>query len=515
MKNKLYSFKNLEIRRITVLAICITFLVGYLSLDIGSLDHFDKPTNKADWIGETENREYNPVLSAYTLINPINISSPSDWALYPFITGNGSNLNPYTIENVEIQGSGVKTMEVGIRTHLNYTYRGIYINANGSFIIKNCKITSFSIGISLDIGVSPEHNHTIEGVEIDNCGVGVYNYWSHFRINISKCNISNCNWVTVKVPDVFGFPLYYGGFGVWVKGDTGSIIEHCQIQNCSIGLFAGFEVDIVSNELFNCGFIFDVQFIYVYDVILNNTVNGKPLGLFRGIDDLVITAQEASQYGQLQFHDCDNLHLSNFHIDKACSFGLIIISGENAVLQNIKCDNQRIGFLISANHLSANNLHTENCDVGFHMLSVRHSIYNRLLTDNTEIPIYLSDPIYNTTIQIEKSSWFYILDRYGLSEIQINSSVSSVNLPRTNLTEFDCEGFAFQLNVTGTYHISEVDPIFFYIDFTVVIFTLSPPLIPGFPLLWFYLAILFGILLLNLLLRYKKRLVQILLPKTS
>ena len=505
MKTRLNGFKKFKTTKICVLAICLTFFTGYLFLDLGSLEHFNKPTNDADYLGEYEYKERIPLTSAYTLVDPINISSHDDWGLYPFITGNGSDVNPYIIENVEIEGNGVKTMKVGDRNYLNYTDRGIYINANGSFIIKNCKISSFSLGISLDIYISPEHNHTIEEVEIDNCGIGIYNYWSHFRVNISKCNITNCNWVTVKVPDVFGSPLFYGGFGIWVKGDTGSIIESCRVENCSIGLFGGYEVDIIGNQLINCGFLFDIQFMYVYEVILDNTVNGKPLGLFLLTDDLVITSQQASQYGQLIFQGCSNLGLSNFQITEACSFGLMITSCSNSILQNIVCENQKIGFLINTDYITANNLHTKNCDVGFLIGRSRHSTLNRLLTDSTDIPIYINE-LLDTTIQIEKSTWFYIIDFLALPEIQINSSISSVNLPRINLTAFELEGFAIQLNHTGTYLINDIDPHFTYIYFTVVIFDrYALPAIPGFLLIGFYTALLLGIIALTFVIQYKKR----------
>jgi len=450
--------------------------------------------------------EQSPLASAYTLVSPINISSASDWANYLFITGNGSDINPYIIENIEIQGNGVKTMEDGPYTRLNYTDWGIYINAPGKFIIRNCKISQISIGILLNFGVSTTYNHSIERVEIDNCGLGIYNFWQTITVNISKCNISNCNWITLEVPYDIDSPTFYGGFGIAVKGDEGSVIEHCQVQNCSIGIFAGFEVSLISNQLINCGFFFDFAHILEYKVIFNNTINGKPLGLFVLQDNLDMSGQQASQYGQLIFAGCDNLQLSNLHIKESCSFGLFLHFCRYPTLQNIIIENQKIGYYIYSYYMIANNLNAKNCDAGFYFGQITHSILNRLLIENTNIPIYSNTPLLNTTFEIERTMKFYIIDILGYNELHINSSAPSFTLARLNMSEFDIEGFIIQLNDTDVYHITDPNPGLMDIDFIIIIFDRYSSLaIPGFPLVWFYTAILLGVIFLKFSFRYKKR----------
>ena len=93
--------------------------------------------------------------NGYQLVEPINISTGSDWADYSFITGNGSASNPYIIENVEIIGEGVQTIGSANDKRLDILSVGIYINTGGSFIIRNCKISHLSIGIYLYLGISP------------------------------------------------------------------------------------------------------------------------------------------------------------------------------------------------------------------------------------------------------------------------------------------------------------------------------------------------------------------------
>jgi hypothetical protein len=441
--------------------------------------------------------------SDYTLVAPININSPGDWALYPFISGNGSDINPYVIENIEIQGEGIKILEESGHSYLNYLDMGIYIDAEGNFTIRNCRITSISIGIQIGAKASTDYTHSIRCVQISNCGIGIYSYWSHIGVNISRCNVSNCKWINIKVPNQLAEPDHsHGGFGIYVNsGSSDSIIEFCNIQDCSIGVFAGISVFLISNHLINCGFLIYLATIYgnYFDnFYINNTVNEKPLGLFVGMDNLIISEQEASQYGQLIFVYCNNLRISNVHIAECCSIGLIIRVCENSILENIICENQQIGFFINTRYTTANNLYAKNCSAGF-FLQLKYSTFYHLHIDNTNVPIYTSNyhaTMVNSSIQIEKSTPFYIIDYYGFDKIYINSSIFSNIVPRSNLSEFDREGFIFQLDKIGTYRVTAPGPLYGIIDFTIIIFESLYPLgIPGFPSIWFYTAILFGMVI--------------------
>ncbi len=509
IKGKFNVFKNVKTRRNFVIIFCITLFLVSLSSNSMNVEILNKSSIRENTKYMKEKPEKILLTSDYTLVDRINISSPSDWGLYSFINGTGSALDPYIIENIEIQGSGVKTMEDNGYTHLNDSDIGIYIKAEGNFTIRNCKISSISIGIFLDFGVSTGYTHNIEGVEINNCGIGIYSFWWNIAVNISKCDISNCNWVTVKPPYDFEPPRLYGGCGIYISGGGGSIVEFCHIRNCSIGLSASHTVSLISNQLINCGFLFDFAYIgYIY--LLNNTVNGKPIGLFFNEHNLIISGQQASQYGQLIFAGCDNIQLSNVHITEPCSFGLLIHNCNNAILQNIVCENQKIGFFILKTEINADNLYAKNCVVGFFLSEISKALYystiTRLFTNNTDIPIYAISPIGNFTIEIERSTRFYLVDFYGYDSLQLNSSVSSFILYPTFIPALDVEGFVIQINDTYTYRITDPHPEIIDIDFTIVIFQDSQPsAIPGFPLFWFYMAVLLGMLSLKVSFRWKKR----------
>jgi parallel beta-helix repeat protein len=489
--------------------ICVLFFASYFSLNAVFIDNSTKDFDNENSIVEVEKGEQAPLTSQYTIVNPINISSAGDWATYSFITGNGSEINPYIIEDIEIQGNGVKTSDEIGPGHLNYTDAGIYINAAGNCTIRNCRISSISLGVYLDFGAATMDAHNIQEVEIDNCGVGIFVFGigsgGQIKVNISRCDISNCNWVTVKVP-INLFTSHYGGFGMWVKGDEGSVIEFCKVQNCSIGIFSSAITALNSNQLINCGFLFDFMYIFSYITMFNNTINGKPLGLFLGENNLVLSGQQALQYGQLIFAACHYLHLSNFQIEESCSFGLMLHYCNNPVLEDILCENQEIGFFIYSDYMTADNLDVKNCNAGFWFLRLRHSTLNQLSMENIDIPVYAEIPISNTTIGIEKSARFYLNDYFNVEDVQINTSVSSIMIPRSNLSEFGIEGFIFDLNETDTYRVYGFDPVhsIYYYDFTIIIYAPSAGLaIPGFPLIWFYAAILFSISFLKFSMRHK------------
>lgn len=213
IKNKITILKK---RNVNFFLICIFLLPTFILLNYNFLgNHIINSTQdrKSSIINNTQEDIH--VSNGYQLVDPINISSWSDWALYPFITtGNGSDLNPFIIENIEINGTGIKTMQSGNRTLLDYTYVGIFINANGSFIIQNCKISNTSIGIHLSIGIQlGGPTYPIVNVEISDCSIGIYSRWPYVVVNISNCYIHNCNWVSITATIDIRDHFDYGGIG--------------------------------------------------------------------------------------------------------------------------------------------------------------------------------------------------------------------------------------------------------------------------------------------------------------
>jgi len=439
--------------------------------------------------------------NGYSLVDPINITSWTDWELYPFITGNGTDLNPFIIENVEIIGDGVKIMQSGNRTLLNYTYGGIFISANGSFLIRNCKISLTSIGIHFSIGISlGSYQYQITNVEITNCSIGIYSRWN-VRVNISNCYFSNCNRISTAIININHY-LDHGGIGIWVRSIEGSVIGNCHIEDCSIGMMAEAVEFIHDNEFINCGI---VPGMIISDYDNSNTVNGKPIGLFWGIDNLVFTQADASLYGQLIFISIANLTLSNIHITKPCSIGIQLYSVslfQKTYMNNIICENQNLGFYIYGHDVVGDNLYAKDCKAGFYFNQVKKSEFTQIMTDNTDIPIYGMAVINGFTIEIEQSTKFYLVDHFAMykDKLNVESSTTSYNISMSNISELGMDGYAIQFNDISSYQVILSIPSVYTSSFTVI----SVPrytrpdesnIISGYPLFWFWSLIMLGVLI--------------------
>ena len=261
--------------------------------------------------------------------------------------------------------------------------------------------------------------------------------------------------------------------------------------------------NIHNNEFINCGIVLG-RMISDYDN--NNTVNGKPIGLIWGYDNLVFTQANASQYGQLLFIACANLTLSNIHITEACSIGIQLFSvsiNQKTYLNNIICENQKLGMYIYGGDMIGDNLYAKNCEAGFFFGNIHNSKFTRVMTDNTDIPIYAITTLNEWTIEIEQFTKFYLVDRFAFygDELHVESSTASYNVSMSHISELDSQGYATQFNNIGTYQVSLiVPPAMITANFTVIsVPRYSRPdateLVPGYPFFWFWCAIIIGLLI--------------------
>ncbi|MHA1112419.1 MAG: Loki-CTERM sorting domain-containing protein [Promethearchaeota archaeon] len=483
-----------------IVGLCVCILIfGYTKYS----RIFEWKTDKFINIVQDSNEFTRHLSSSLTSTDPINISSPSDWALYPFITGNGSVLNPYVIEYVEIHGTGVNIEGAGSNSHLNYSYNGIFINSGERFIIRNCLISDFSIGIQFSISANITQ---VTNVTIENCGLGIYNFFTHITVNISDCYISKCNWISTM--GVFDLESHVkGGYGIWTRSyEEASIISNCLVEDCSVGIYISGTTNITQNELINCGFFLQRSMLVISLPYIHpdNNVNGKPFKLFWHEDNLVIRQSDADNYGQMIFLWCDNLQITRVSITEPCTVGLYIEnfrinfaigieSANGTELENVECRNQLIGMYLSGHVFDANKLTVDNCDVGFLLNTIRYSNFTKLSTPECEIPFFAVQQIRETTIQIVPETPFYFLD-IALQSHGFRITSSSTFFDIGNETSYELQ---FQLNTTDLYHVTCLNPgvgpfIDFYLDIRNLV-------IPG-----FNLFILLGIMGISIVLFVRK-----------
>jgi len=252
--------------------------------------------------------------------------------------------------------------------------------------------------------------------------------------------------------------LDYGGVGIWVRSNEGGI-ENCRIEDCSIGMVAGLIQVNRYNAFINCGFVPDWTYIYVTDYDNTNTVNGKPIVIFWEINNWVFT--NASLYGQLIIASCSNLTLNNVHITESCSIGIQLYSStfpnQKNSLNNIIVENQKLGMYIFGGKILGDNLYVKNCDAGFYFNSIEESEFTRVMIDNTEVPIYMTSPTENFTIEIERYTKIYLVNWNAWYD-DILQITPGDDISMSYMTELGMLGYTIPFNNFGTYHLNLTIP---------------------------------------------------------
>ncbi|MCE7748329.1 MAG: hypothetical protein GPJ51_08020 [Candidatus Heimdallarchaeota archaeon] len=340
-------------------------------------------------------------LSSLAPHSAIIIENDDNFTDYGF-DGNGSESNPYIIENYNITATGLS---------------GIYVGFTEKYFeIRNCLIDSSSLGIRFEYVTS---------------GTGaIYN--NTFVIgHADGIQILNSNNVTISNNTCIGRFLD--------EGDNGGIViarsQYCLIENNSaynkgIRLIDSFHCIVRNNSLYNCGLSF-LRPTYAQcfsHTIENNTVNGKQLGYF--IDQNSIHIQNSS-FGQIVLVNCDNSIIENQNISKTFN-GISLFYTGNSFIGNNTCNNNigdGIYLFESSVNIVQNNTCKDNLENGiFFHFSIWNTASKNQLISNGHHGIYLvsaSDSSVYDNLCIS-NSWTGIYGFYASSaSIENNLCVGS------------------------------------------------------------------------------------------
>lgn len=197
-------------------------------------------------------------VKSYTIIDIIKIESDDDFVTYGF-PGNGSEENPYRIENYNVQSPYFFGIEIKYTTKY--------------FVIQNCIITAAI--------------HSC--IQIDHAAA-------------STAKIVN----NIITGDITGLVIY---------ASSNTIIANNTFQNNDLGIWIeGSENSVIADNTFS---VYGIR-VDMYDYwslseclsydIYNNTVNDKPIGWFKNEVDLIFND---STFEQLYFVNCSNLSITN------------------------------------------------------------------------------------------------------------------------------------------------------------------------------------------------------------
>ena len=360
---------------------------------------------------------------------PFEITSDDNFTDYGF-AGIGTRSDPYIISDYNITTSST---------------RGIYVkDTTKHFIIRDCYIETGGYGIHFDTVTA--------GTAIIYDSVLKENAWEGICLDYAP-SVSILN-VTMIDNAFNGLDLYYSP-GLNFVNNT--LIDN---RGYGVDLWHSANSTLINNTFYNCG-------VYIYDISLanylnfsfeNNWVNGKILGYFKQIDDLIIIAPD---YGQLILINCDQLTIYNQDLSNT-AIGMILYWCSNADIQNNTCSNNIEGLYLEQCSYSdiVNNTCNDNADNGLEIvyndgsnlvnntfnnnggyglwlfITSTCNVYNNTCNDNGWVGIYLwvaDDTIVTNNTCIKSNHWGIFLQD------------SDANLITYNLIQ-DCIDYGLQLD---------------------------------------------------------------------
>lgn len=287
--------------------------------------------------------------------DPIEIYSDEDFVAQNW-PGNGTEENPYRIENLEIGGSGIVLHISDTRVYFaieNCTalYRHFQFSNVSNGQIRDCDLGSIELIESFN---STIHNNTLIP-NYPNSGIALL-YSNNTSVSNNYVNQYNAQGIYVldcfntllennTLPGI-GYETWHDR-GIYIENSYNSTIRNNEIGNHSFEAIAlsscekvqldgnyihngkGAAVDIryttdcmfSSNEFISCGItIVSTRRTHWNLSFIDNTVNGMELGFIRGQSN---TSLDVSSYGQVIALDCFNVTFQNGSFSN-CSMGFIL-----------------------------------------------------------------------------------------------------------------------------------------------------------------------------------------------
>ena len=213
---------------------------------------------------------------SYTSSDPILIQSDADFEMQGWL-GNGTEDNPFLLANLTIYSTANCITIEGTTAH---------------FAIKNCTLKSS--GESYGIFLTHVTNGVVEECIINESVQGMC---------LSYC--SNCSMINNTISDI-------GYDGIELLSCNNCTLAYNSILTCAFdgaAIISSTGCTLKNNTFVNDGpSLYGTQYEFWLNSFANNTVNGKPLGYFVGVNDTII---ECASYGQVILVDCRNVTITD------------------------------------------------------------------------------------------------------------------------------------------------------------------------------------------------------------
>ena len=376
--------------------------------------------------------------------DPVMITSDDSWISQSW-PGDGTSGNPYIISSIWISDASVW---------------GIWIsNTSACFVISDCQIDGeFNEGIH----ISNCLNATIERTAVSNQNSGITIEDTSYA-SIENCTISShhsglildgVGIITITASQItgrlrFGCEIYSSlvlldgntitnsETGIYSESLTAGQFYNNTFTNCNAyGLILGSQstsciimdnifigdrtgglhlqrtttMVVLENTFIHCGLsvngTLDTHFFHV---VVNNTVNGKPLAYNIGLENEEFSADD---YGQMYFADCQNVSVVGGSITDT-QYAVSIHYSSGCRIDQVTCTDCQIGVRFDrANHTIIQNSVIRDCTIGILWLSgFNSSMILNTISHSESYGLFMEGTYYS---RILNNTFFQ--NQYGLRD---------------------------------------------------------------------------------------------------
>ncbi len=267
--------------------------------------------------------------------------------------GNGSELNPYRIENKRISGNGDN---------------GIYVrNTSVHILIQNCSLEAPNLSsinlYELDGGSIIIRNNTLYGSTH-----GVRAQWySNTYCEILNNTVRN-NYNGVSTYYINNFLIANNSIednendGIQVRSSSHCTIVNNTLSNGRFDLMiqSMSYCSVLNNTFSEKGFYIDATSQNDYNTIIidNNWISGKEIKYLYGESDVILD----DQFGQIILSLCSNIQIKNMEISNV-RFPIVLDSCSNCIIENNTIRESYYGIYISgSNEIVVENNNIIRCE---------------------------------------------------------------------------------------------------------------------------------------------------------
>ncbi|MFW9968109.1 MAG: NosD domain-containing protein, partial [Candidatus Thorarchaeota archaeon] len=284
------------------------------------------------FIRSTQTRLPTILSTQYTNRGPITVTSDSGFLTAGF-TGVGNESHPYVLEGISIGQYDEPCISIS-ETTAHFVIRDCLLTGTGGTGIKFYSVQNGSVE-SCSIA------HKWRGVDFDQCT----------DCSLSDTTISNGDFgahITSSTDCIIANSVIHSQrVALDLSSSTGLILSENNIHDNERGVEIGGSHDftVTNNTLTHNGFrVSGPSMSFWTHAFEGNTVNGKPLGYFAGVNDKII---DISSFGQLLLGHCDNVTATN-GVFRDIDCGVVLEYCVDCTLEGLTLANNTIGAVLDS-----------------------------------------------------------------------------------------------------------------------------------------------------------------------